>query len=715
MLFSLSYASAPTAAGYPPSFTFATVPKPHHDGTMSVSPALLSAPPDVRPDTLPPQVASGDLGSRAHLPMPQIRECSPSPGHSRPPSPTLPQDHHHLSHPSLDLTRPDSSASTTSSETLSGTPLSPSADIQGTILGGPLVAEPESTSSVIEPESSPQAGQVWLAPSPVTFFTSMRYSRPDKLNYDKVKPIDMVPPLNDIQPRPNTLGKLGWRPYEHPEGSVYFRSQNFYTNSWLYEEPTLKAIEEVVGKLRAALTEHPRLASRDIEFAIDLIDDEEPDANPGDKLGCYYAADKGKEEVFWLHEVHSSFFCDGAEMKVISREHMGYGARMGYWDHVYMFPHGRSVPPETVANLRATISYQMFDKETSKSSTSPYSSDDAHRLLQALKEIEHYAPEKDVRPEHIIMTARMFFTLYREKLLRFHGERYAQLDCDRTVFEEAPSHHHHSKIFSVCSWLFFLTPHLYLERLRHTWVDNKINYDHWNHFISELQEDWAASITPSTIILSANVGFLAIQSVDQGGVAAPDRTMAQIISYISTLLSLGNIVACTILSAQHRKSTHRYTENAIAYLCSRALSRRGMENLAVIFSIPAAFFLWGLVTFFIALYWVCMHHTSGITRIAVNIIAAVSILLLAVVLYNSDWKSQPSINSIATKMQKMQGMVKRAPTSVGKRLKTLSRSLTQSARTTLAYVPRRRKTRYPGSGSLTMLEEGRQIGLSEMQ
>ena len=89
----------------------------------------------------------------------------------------------------------------------------------------------------------------------------------------------------------------------------------------------------------------------------------------------------------------------------------------------------------------------------------------------------------------------------REKLLRFHGERYAQLDCDKSVFEDQPDHHHVSKIFSFFSWVFFLTPHLYLERLRHTWVDSKINYDHWNHFISELQEDWAASITPVSCLI----------------------------------------------------------------------------------------------------------------------------------------------------------------------------------------------------------------------
>ncbi len=32
----------------------------------------------------------------------------------------------------------------------------------------------------------------------------------------------------------------------------------------------------------------------------------------------------------------------------------------------------------------------VSDKETSRSSTSPYSSDDAHHILQALKEIDHY-------------------------------------------------------------------------------------------------------------------------------------------------------------------------------------------------------------------------------------------------------------------------------------------------------------------------------------
>ena len=152
---------------------------------MSVLATHLSASPaDIRLDRVSLRATSGSFTSGGHTPMPQIRENSPSPGPTRAPSPTLPQDHHHLTNPSLDLPRPDSSASTTSSATLSGTPSSPGADNQGTYFGLPLVAEPESTTSIeAEPETTPESkgGDVWLAPSPVGFFTGLRYSRRDKL------------------------------------------------------------------------------------------------------------------------------------------------------------------------------------------------------------------------------------------------------------------------------------------------------------------------------------------------------------------------------------------------------------------------------------------------------------------------------------------------------------------------------------------------------
>ena len=78
--------------------------------------------------------------------------------------------------------------------------------------------------------------------------------------------------------------------------------------------------------------------------------------------------------------------------------------------------------------------------------------------------------------------------------MRLYGERYAQLDSDRSVYEDA--HRERSIAFRLLTLLFFFTPPIYFDRLSRVWVDNKINYDHWRGFISELQEDWTASITP---------------------------------------------------------------------------------------------------------------------------------------------------------------------------------------------------------------------------
>ncbi len=83
-----------------------------------------------------------------------------------------------------------------------------------------------------------------------------------------------------------------------------------------------------------------------------------------------------------------------------------------------------------------------------------------------------------------------------EKLLRFHGERHAQLDSNMSVFEEDHKHNHRSRLFEALWWLFFSTPQIYYEQLSRTWVDNKVNYDSWRNFVGGLQTDWAAYVIP---------------------------------------------------------------------------------------------------------------------------------------------------------------------------------------------------------------------------
>lgn len=59
-----------------------------------------------------------------------------------------------------------------------------------------------------------------------------------------------------------------------------------------------------------------------------------------------------------------------------------------------------------------------------------------------------------------------------------------------------------SWIFTVISWLLFCTPVLYLQRLDEIWIDLNVNHRPWRRFIAEIQEDWAASITPVCLAVS---------------------------------------------------------------------------------------------------------------------------------------------------------------------------------------------------------------------
>ncbi|KAM5534002.1 hypothetical protein V8D89_012322 [Ganoderma adspersum] len=100
-------------------------------------------------------------------------------------------------------------------------------------------------------------------------------------------------------------------------------------------------------------------------------------------------------------------------------------------------------------------------------------------------------------------------------------------------------------------------------------------------------------------------------------------------------------------------SSHRSTETAITYLCGRALSKGGIERLAVIFSVPAAFFRWGLVSFAAAILWLSLYGTSGATRIAVCVAASISVLLLIAIVCNGEWKMQLSSSSLTMGVKRM--------------------------------------------------------------
>ncbi|EJF57950.1 hypothetical protein DICSQDRAFT_129197 [Dichomitus squalens LYAD-421 SS1] len=376
----------------------------------------------------------------------------------------------------------------------------------------------------------------------------------------------------------NISGKqlgIGWKREIHPEGKVYFRYKNVYTDAWLYEDSTLHNLEAAVAilcRLMKVREGEDGPLPGNIEIGIHLIDKDGVKGwfgrNREDSViqGCYHICDMEEKD------------CSGSMMSTPTSSGTTSITRLSEGNtfilqprpltgNTYLFPHHRTVSGHELNDLREKLAFWTFDAGNSKASTSPYTANELKDFSRIVGKIE----------------------------------------CFRETERRTP--------FLNC--LSFYTAASYYVNLNHLWIGRKMSTSRWNDFVIQLQDDWYDAITPATVILAANLSFLAISSVDDSGLPHSERSLGQIVSYISLILNVANISASTILARQHRSGDHSSFEGEPPKGGPHKQQLQELERLAVIFSIPATFFWWGLLTFFISIGWICLNRTAQPTRYTV--------------------------------------------------------------------------------------------------
>ncbi|KAJ7892383.1 hypothetical protein B0H13DRAFT_1886822 [Mycena leptocephala] len=96
----------------------------------------------------------------------------------------------------------------------------------------------------------------------------------------------------------------------------------------------------------------------------------------------------------------------------------------------------------------------------------------------------------------------------------------------------------------------------------------------------------------ATVLLNANVAFLALPTVNDG-VKISMRSAGQIASYISVVASLGSVIVGLTLLHQNRKRRDDEMHAVVDFLGSHFHERFGFESLALLHSLPFAWLMWG--------------------------------------------------------------------------------------------------------------------------
>ncbi|KAG1872957.1 hypothetical protein DFJ58DRAFT_651625 [Suillus subalutaceus] len=385
---------------------------------------------------------------------------------------------------------------------------------------------------------------------------------------------------------------LGWTTLVHPEGSRYFLNERkrTFTEVDMFDPQIHGRIEYHMQYLWSGLESTVKRDKLDLDMTqVDLVLElKNNDASASSvTVCCYYFVNHNSRCLFWLHESDvKDVLSDCKGVKSLS--HIRLAIQAQYWCvlHWEYFPNLCVVLQDHVDEVKDTLMHATCDHMTSKRSSA----------LGDVIELKDYISVVD----GINVGALSFVYLAvidddfpgDNQFINFHGENCVRLISDRTVHGWAYTP---SLLMVVVAPLLFLDPVTQVQELHRAFVDEIASTARWNALSSKLKGRLQDSNLLATVLLNANVGFLAINSVDRGG-----RSAIQMASYMSLATSFGSIILGIFLVWHERTSGDNTAMEAATFALRLHDKKHGLESLAIIYSAPKALFMWGMIFFFVA-------------------------------------------------------------------------------------------------------------------
>ncbi|KAG1796070.1 uncharacterized protein HD556DRAFT_1362699 [Suillus plorans] len=489
---------------------------------------------------------------------------------------------------------PVPSASATSVATASGACAAPSGNINPSNSG----------ISVSSSTTSPSTTSIRKA-RPIPASDVNRYER--KRTIPQTRDRVFIEPGNKVFEDKPPSGR--WKPLVHPEGALYYydSSRRIYTDADLSKPSTLLAIEAFADQLYNDAQANPNV---DITSKTELVVEDIDENTCG-----YYFVEQDTRCIFWLERFDAETLFENIR-RVKNMGHIKYAIEAQYWIHCELFPHENRVTLVVLEELKQMIMHAAAVTITSVTCVAPFEKEELEKMLDLVMNIQGTLDGQFTHTRCVV--ARFMSEFIKAKFFNFCGQPGARLDSDQTIYFKG--HDHQSLLFIITSFLLFGSPRTHQEDLKVIWVDRIINRVLWNQFIDKLNDEWTGLALSATVILNANIAFLAIPSV-------PDT--AGLLSYISVVCSIAVVLLVLLLVRQNQK---RDCERAVALLTYVEQSFFGTEVLAILYSLPYGLLVWALINFAAGFGDLVFKIESQWTRGAVGFAGALVVCFVVLVL-----------------------------------------------------------------------------------
>ncbi|KAF9055038.1 hypothetical protein BDZ89DRAFT_3654 [Hymenopellis radicata] len=373
--------------------------------------------------------------------------------------------------------------------------------------------------------------------------------------------------------------------------------------------------------------QHSDLASiqfdpQNVDLVLDITRNDE-----GENVCGYYLVYHKTRAVFWLDDFDVSGSLWPRENGVESMDHIKHEIQSEYWLHCSFFPAALDLTWDIIQELRDILLHAIGDTLISPTAISQFSNDDLCSMLKLLD-----LPQHDTLGKSNHGLSRIVYLLLKmfahERFVHFHGQPAARLDLGVSVYDKHAKRTH-SPLFGIVRCLLFNAPNVQLREIQNilTGIDGIVSPRPWKDFMSRLRKDWNEVTIYSTLLVNANVGFLAIQSVDeahQGG-----NSPVRIPVYISMISALGSVLFSLLLLRHTKRKATVLNSSAVRDLGGNQSFIRGNEQLAVLYSLPYGLMMWSVVEFIVGFLTMCLWNTACLTRVITGVFGGLVACLIA--------------------------------------------------------------------------------------
>ncbi|KAH7914536.1 hypothetical protein BJ138DRAFT_999902, partial [Hygrophoropsis aurantiaca] len=427
----------------------------------------------------------------------------------------------------------------------------------------------------------------------------------------------------------------GWKSCVHPEGALYFfhSASRVYTDYDVREPHAAETLQLCINSLQDELTKLNITLSSNIDVMMDLV-------KTGKKWACkYYLINHGTRCLFWVHPMNTGRLV-GHVKGITHAAQLRFALETQYWrvnlKHVEYYPHEQTLKKEIYEEFADIVVHANAEAITSSTYLAPFDKEELSKMLDlmgALNGNEIYTSShrtsslkrlvrgEEGGPTLFYLCDRYEFTVLVTANIRFFnfcGQPGARLDADQSVYAKSKIElDRKSALLAFMNLILFGAPEAHINGLQKVWVDETVNHARWTDFTNNLYNEWNGFTIYSTVMLAVDVSFLAVPGVDPGNPV--QQTLATIAIYLSTMNAVGSLVISLLLVGQSRKKGRESMENAATFMSRMTKTRLRTESLGIMYSLPYALLMWGMVWFIVALSFTMFRTSEAITRAAVGI------------------------------------------------------------------------------------------------